>query len=165
MSIEAQLERIAARLDALIDSKAGSAPCPSNDDIDPIYDRLRAARIAGVLYKMRRTRASCFDGALFGEPAWDMLLDLAFHAIDGRQVTVSDLSGAAGVPPTTALRWIGLLVERQLVERHPDPSDARRTFVALTQSAEIALNRHLLHCAAMIEALSQPVSLSGRVYC
>ena len=42
---------------------------------------------------------------------------------------------AAAVAPTTALRWIGKLTEVGLFERHPDPTDRRRAFLALSPRA------------------------------
>src|SRR3546814_1454123 len=68
-------------------------------------------------------RGCSLDSELFGEPAWDMLLDLYAAALEGRRLSVSSSCLAAGVPPTTALRWQRLLVERELVERVPDLED------------------------------------------
>ena len=82
--------------------------------------------------RSRRLRAQFFAGELFADPAWDMLLDLFAAELERRRVSVSSLCIAAAVPPTTALRWIGTLHDAGLFERHADPSDRRRAYIALS---------------------------------
>ncbi len=81
--------------------------------------------------KARRLRDRFFDPALFADPAWDILLDLAAARLEGRPVSVSSLCIAASVPTTTGLRWIKALVDRGLLERQSDREDARRAFISL----------------------------------
>lgn len=91
------------------------------------------AEIAERTYRNRRRRAEIFaDDTLFGEPAWDILLDLFVAAEKGKRVAVSSACIGAGVPNTTALRWLNVLETRGLVEREDDNRDARRSFVRLT---------------------------------
>ncbi|UZK64964.1 winged helix DNA-binding protein [Sphingomonas sp. M1-B02] len=82
--------------------------------------------------RSRRMRGQFFQGDLFADPAWDMLLDLFASALERRQVSVSSLCIAAAVPPTTALRWIGTLHDAGLFERQADPSDRRRAYIGLS---------------------------------
>lgn len=93
-----------------------------------------AQEIRAVI-RSRRMRAQFFAGELFADPAWDMLLDLFAAELERRRVSVSSLCIAAAVPPTTALRWIGTLHDAGLFERHADPSDRRRAYIALSQKA------------------------------
>jgi hypothetical protein len=93
--------------------------------------RVTSAELRAVL-RARRMRAQFFDGALFADPAWDMLLDLFAADLERRRVSVSSLCIAAAVPPTTALRWIGTLHDAGLFERQPDPADRRRAYIALS---------------------------------
>jgi hypothetical protein len=66
-----------------------------------------ASATDGPLFRaFLRLRSQHFVPALFADPAWDILLDLAAARIDGRMVAVSSLCIAAAVPATTALRWI-----------------------------------------------------------
>ncbi|MFM5918504.1 MAG: MarR family transcriptional regulator [Novosphingobium sp.] len=91
---------------------------------------LRAAQIA---YDLRRQRAKIFqDPALFGEPAWDMLLDLYIADLKGKALSVTDACIGSAVPSTTALRWIAIIQEAGLVAREEDPKDARRFYLHLT---------------------------------
>lgn len=89
------------------------------------------AALIRVLIRVRRARAEHLPADLFADPAWDMLLDLMAARLEGEKVAVSSLCVAAAVPPTTALRWIGVLAERGLIVRTTDPSDRRRVHVEL----------------------------------
>lgn len=87
----------------------------------------------------RQARARFFDPALFGDPAWDMLLDLTAAHGEGARVSVTSLCIAAGVPATTALRWLTQMVETGIFIRVPDPADKRRAFIALSDKAISAM--------------------------
>lgn len=121
-----ELETLARQGD-LAAAWEGASTITSNAD-DPIYGEL-----ARQSYEDRRQRDRVFnDPALFGEPAWDILLDLFVSYRDGRKISTSSACIGAAVPPTTALRWLTVLTERNLIEREDDPHDARRHFVRLT---------------------------------
>lgn len=63
--------------------------------------------------------------------AWRILIDLFCN--DGRRrISVSSACIAAGMPSTTALRWIGQLVSHGLITKIADEEDGRRIFVELT---------------------------------
>ena len=85
------------------------------------------------IYQARRRRGRVFgDETLFGEPAWDILLDLFSAAIHNKRVAVTSACIGAAVPSTTALRWIKVLEDKGLIVREDDTADARRTFVRLS---------------------------------
>lgn len=86
-------------------------------------------------YRHRRRRTKFIDPDLFGEPAWDMLLDLFAARLQNRSISVSSACIAASVPSTTALRWLGVLENAGLVERYDNDTDMRVTWVRLTKSA------------------------------
>lgn len=85
-----------------------------------------------AIIRNRELRGRFFAQELFADPAWDMLLDLAASEAEHRRISVTSLCIASNVPPTTALRWIDVLVDAGLVARERDPVDGRRTFVVLT---------------------------------
>lgn len=87
----------------------------------------------------RQLRGRFFDADLFADPAWDILLDLTAAYVEGTRVSVTSLCIAAGVPPTTALRWIGQMTEGGLLRRTEDDTDRRRAFIALTDKAIIGM--------------------------
>lgn len=90
----------------------------------------------------RQARAKFFDAELFSDPAWDMLLDLTAAHAEHQRVSVTSLCIAAGVPATTALRWIKQLVETGIFERIADSSDKRRAFIALSEPTVEAMARY-----------------------
>lgn len=93
--------------------------------------------------RTRRLREQFFDRDLFADPAWDMLLDLFAAHLDRSRVSVSSLCIAAVVPPTTALRWIGTMLEAGLFERQDDPFDRRRAFIGLTDKAAAGMQSYV----------------------
>jgi len=103
--------------------------------------------MAENLYNLRRRRNSIFDEKIFGEPSWDILLDLYVSGKLGREVSVSSACIAASVPATTALRWISVLVDHGYVERSSDSRDGRRALVKLSSMAESNMERLLFKMA------------------
>lgn len=99
-------------------------------------------RLVRRIIRQRRLRAKYFDGELFADPAWDMLLDLTAARVEHARVSVTSLCIASGVPPTTALRWIGQMIEAGLFERQEDDTDRRRAFITLSDRAAEAMARY-----------------------
>jgi DNA-binding MarR family transcriptional regulator len=115
--------------DLAIDLRAilGALRAHTTSDPDP--------RTLDQLLRARRQRDNFFNAKLFGDPAWDMLLDLYAREIAQQRNTVSSLCSASGAPGTTALRYIETLLSEGLIIREPDPLDRRRKFVRLTPTA------------------------------
>ena len=110
------------------------APAPASDH--PLPD----PQLVRQIIANRQARARFFDPELFGDPAWDMLLDLTAAHGEGAQVSVTSLCIAAGVPATTALRWLTQMVENGIFQRVPDPADRRRAFIALSDKGIAAMS-------------------------
>jgi len=109
---------------------------PTGSDIDH-------AAVARALYLDRRERARLFDNALFGEPAWDILLDLRGR-YEGEDMP-SSLSICAGAdsPSSTGLRYIRALEKAGLVERSNDPGDGRRRVARLSDKGVKLIDRYI----------------------
>jgi DNA repair protein RadC len=75
------------------------------------------------------------DG-LFGEPAWDMLLELFIAHCEGATVPTGALGIGSGLSSSSAQRLVQRLIDARLISSAPDPDDRRRHFVSL--SPEIA---------------------------
>jgi len=99
-------------------------------------------RLVRRIIRQRQLRTRFFSEGLFADPAWDMLLDLAAATAEHARVPVTSLCHASGVPPTTALRWIGLLEKAGLVQKQHDPVDRRRAFVVLTNAGIARIARY-----------------------
>lgn len=86
-----------------------------------------------AILRSRRHRAKFFSEHLFADPAWDILLDLYAAYLGQRRLSVSAVCGSAGVPATTALRWVSNLTNENLIVRSADPLDRRRVYLALSE--------------------------------
>jgi hypothetical protein len=95
--------------------------------------------VARVMYRNRRARHRHFDDSLFAEPRWDILLDLFVAGEEGRTISVSSACIGAAVPHATALRHLGAMERKGLVERRPDPRDARCQHVRISESAAVSM--------------------------
>lgn len=101
-------------------------------------------RIAVALYTLRRKRDKVSENEnLFGEPGWDILLDLFIARCRRTEIQVSSVCLDAGVPSTTILRWIARLEREGLIYRIADSSDARRRYVRLTDDGHAMMRRIL----------------------
>lgn len=98
--------------------------------------------LARKTYALRRKRAAIFGNLdLFGEPAWDILLDLFIAHAEGKPVSVSSACIGSAAPATTGLRWLGVLADEGLIVRENDAEDNRRVLVRLTQTGRAAMER------------------------
>ena len=99
-------------------------------------------RLVRRIIRQRQLRARFFEGDLFSDPAWDMLLDLTAARAEHLRVSVTSLCIASAVPPTTALRWINQMIDMGLMQRLSDETDRRRAFIALTDKAADGMARY-----------------------
>jgi DNA-binding MarR family transcriptional regulator len=106
------------------------------------------SQFARLLLRERRDRGLVLLADMLGDPAWDMVLDLFAAGEDRKRIPVSSICLAAGVPPTTALRWLKVLVEKQLIVRTDDARDKRRVNVSLTPATRTAMISYLDRIAA-----------------
>ena len=139
--------RLGQRLNS-INHSASTLPILSELD-DPVLDQepsLDVANTVGVLRRIireRRVRERFFKKARFGEPAWDIILDLTLASFEGKTVAVSSLCIASGVPMSTAMRWINEMIEAGLIDRWIDPTDGRRNLMQVSPATRDAMLRYL----------------------
>lgn len=138
-----------ARADSHFNMHARIQPVNRFDRSDLSPENGASLTTARTLYRNRRLRDEAFRGReIFGEPAWDLLLDLYIASYDRKVVSVTAACAASAVPVTTALRWLGLLERQELVDRSPDLNDRRRMLVSLTPKAVSLMESYLAHIAA-----------------
>lgn len=109
------------------------------------------AALARRLYEQRRARDLAFgaEAEEFGEPAWDLLLDL-FHAEwAGSDVSLSSACIASCSPTSTAMRHVRSMERRGILARSRDPNDARRWFLRLTPRGRSAMRAILSSCGSL----------------
>jgi DNA-binding MarR family transcriptional regulator len=136
-----EVGRIAATLARLSTGPNAASPSPIQQPTTPDAPAVSSDTVRAVI-RARRLRSRYFQGELFADPAWDMLLDLLQAEIAQLRVPVSSLCIAAAVPATTALRWLKTMVQQGLFVRRADPHDGRRVFVELAPQASAALRRY-----------------------
>ena len=132
------------------DLPRGASPAEDTSDrlVRTARPPLPDPRLVRRIIRQRQLRARFFEGDLFADPAWDMLLDLTAARAEHTRVSVTSLCIASGVPPTTALRWIGQMTEAGLLQRIEDETDRRRAFITLTDKAAEAMARYFAELGA-----------------
>jgi DNA-binding MarR family transcriptional regulator len=116
------------------------------------------SQFARSLLWERRERESVLHSEMLGDPGWDMMLDLFAAGEDAKSVSVSSLCYGSGVPSTTALRWLAILVEQGKVIRQADPRDGRRVNVILAGEARNLIVEYLERVAKRRGVSLQPVA-------
>lgn len=117
---------------ALLDRQGTASPEPN------------LAKLAKVLYASRVRRRRFLTAELLSEPAWDILLDLYINHAEGRSLRTTSVCLASNSPPTTALRWIGVLEQKRLIAREGSAQDQRAKDVRLTPRGVEAVEQCLM---------------------
>ncbi|WP_404712640.1 hypothetical protein [Sphingomonas sp. MMS24-J13] len=104
-----------------------------NDDTPPSLVVDPSARQARHILMARRARRDHLPDILFGEPAWECLLQLYIAASERRHLSAEQCVGLSAAPAGTARRWIKLLVAEGLAEQ------AEGGFLMLTDKARRAI--------------------------
>lgn len=131
--LQDQLDELRVRLSSEDDGHGAIMEVDKKEDLRRIRHILRS----------RRRRDTMFGDDLFGEPAWDLLLEL--YAADIRQykMSISAACSASAVPQSTALRWIAKLENDGWVKRESDPLDGRRYWLFLTPKGVSTMRSYL----------------------
>ncbi|MEE4538282.1 MAG: hypothetical protein V2J51_07310 [Erythrobacter sp.] len=109
----------------------------------PQLRRETALEAAERAYEDRRTRSEQFnDEQIFGEPAWDILLDLFIHHTRHEEVAIRSACVDSRAPEIT-MRWLRALDSEGLIQINPDPDDKAKKLVTLTPSGYESMLRYL----------------------
>lgn len=141
-----KLERLAKQLnDVLVAVKQiGRIDGHAAEELpQPQRRHLSTYQAALEIIRQRRMRTMFFgERDIFGEPAWDILLDLYVNQTKHVPVSVKSASIASGKPASTGLRWLNILEEDGLICSEDDPKDLRRRFVRLTPEGYASMDRY-----------------------
>ena len=121
----------------------GSERAPAGAELQPVEHECELIRAAQSILQRRQRRKYLFAPAIFGEPAWDMLLTLFVRDGSGASSTAVQLETAAATAPSTGVRWLSYLEKEGLVTRRKHALDHETEFVELTDRARDALERYL----------------------
>jgi len=149
-AIKADRDPILLRLELYLDGESiddGNVTLRRLAEVDPNagahLSDAELTEFACRIYEARRVRTRFLSVSMLGEPVWDMLLALYCFTARGRRMSVSSLCFASGVPSTTALRWVGVMEERDLIKRSKDARDGRRTYLVLTEQGTRIMRDYL----------------------
>ena len=129
-----ELRRIRDTVDRLLDERQnGVVPDGHNGTLSRSNQDL--TQTVKRILRFRDLRNEVFDGHLFADPAWDMLLEIFMCDLTQQRISVSAACAGSRVPATTGLRWAKLLERRGLITRRNDPLDSRRVHLSLSEEA------------------------------
>jgi hypothetical protein len=115
-------------------------PADSPEAVNRPANDSEAARLGDIARKALadRRRRSEIPGTsdLFGEPAWDILLDLFIAGCEGRRLSLAAVCSGPAAPESIALRWVAILEKRGMVVREGAPESA---FLKLSGTANAGL--------------------------
>lgn len=103
-----------------------------NPESDPRWGHDKAvgnARTTARRMLLRRQLIGAEE--LFGDPAWEMLIDLFIHESEGKPLSISSLCVTSSIPMSSALRLVQKLCDAGILVRIPDLMDGRRSFIKL----------------------------------
>lgn len=141
-----EIRRLCDELEAIVGKdpqRVGEIRQPYSTQPDCSLDDADLVDFAQLLIKERDKRNCHFRNIEFFDPSWSILLDLFVNQLLGRNVSVSSLCIAAGVPPTTALRYISSLTSTEVLLRIQDPHDARRVYMRLCDGVIATIKTYL----------------------
>ena len=142
-----ELRRIVRDLVRVVGQYDGEKPSWlfNSGDVDEAGGPDILANLAEAIMRLHMDRRTFMGEDLFGEPGWEILLDLFTQKRRSKRVLISMIGNISGVKPSTALRWIGILHQRGLLQRELDTSDQRRVWVSLTADGEKKISQFLIH--------------------
>jgi DNA-binding MarR family transcriptional regulator len=135
------------------DSSGGKAVCD-----------MRAGSLTGlarILVSQIHQRRRYWPRVPLGDPHWLMMLELFIAAEEQRLVSVSSLCMAAGVPSTTALRYVRILEDQDVFERTVHPKDRRICHIRLSADARRQMDRYLASVASAFDGIASAVPVCG----
>lgn len=110
-----------------------------------------AAAIAAAMLEFRRGRSEMLSSDLFGEAAWDLLLELFVADAKGQHLTGRDVGLRSKIPPAVLSRWLIHLTKIGLVVGDGDGNlDVTLTLSGKAlESLEQAMDRARILTAAL----------------
>ncbi|GGJ41170.1 hypothetical protein GCM10011393_09240 [Sphingopyxis bauzanensis] len=104
---------------------------------------LRALRNAEITFRRRILRNQLLGGSEhFGEPAWDIILDLFIHEAKGQRLSMSALCVTAAIPTSSAMKLIQRMCDDGILERSPDLADGRRSLINIAPAVSHRLRAY-----------------------
>ena len=81
---------------------------------------------------------------LFANSCWNMCLDIFICDLKEQRITVSSIAHSSGIPMTTAMRYINVMVEQGLLHKTPNSADNRMIFVSVSENCSEKIRELLM---------------------
>jgi hypothetical protein len=128
MSVSDWINRAISRLLA---KGAGRRPTSPAAAVHGTVERIRDAQ------GRRKSRDRLFGVQMFGEPPWDIMIELFIADCEGRQASIGDLCDSSLLERSTVMRWLQILEMENILTRTPNPHN-----ILLSGSARAAMCRY-----------------------
>ncbi|HVU28882.1 MAG TPA: PAS domain-containing protein [Sphingomicrobium sp.] len=109
----------------------------TNQPSEELLERARS------MLRVRNSRERLFGRSMVGEPAFDLLLSLYVRS-GQKETSLSKLASAAGIPHSSAIRWIRYLCDKGLLEIGESISDRRAICAQLTPAGRATMEEFLM---------------------
>ena len=116
-------------------------PVPDEPSIDLAKEHTRAL-VAQKILRVRRTRLQFFDSILFGEVAFEALLEIYAREATGGACRIDELQAGIAASPAQLDRWMKVLEGQELVIRVNCRLGSTVRFAELTPKGRQALDRY-----------------------
>ena len=154
-SVEAELaelrltiEQAIAKFDILDKRISGETEQPETDQIffRGKVDQVDLIARAEKYLDWGRLKSRILDAGngLFANSCWNMCLDIYICDLKDQRVTVSAIAHSSGIPMTTAMRYINVMVEQGLLTKTPNAADNRMIFVSVSTDCSEKIEELLL---------------------
>lgn len=112
-------------------------------------DRNRIPTLADDILRLRKAAMTCLGQSIFSDPAWNLLLALYASGERGAPPQIGTVAVRAGLPRSTAIRWLTNLNQYELVNITRDRKDKRIMRVRLTQRGHAAVENSFVAARIM----------------
>jgi DNA-binding transcriptional ArsR family regulator len=136
-SLRSRLKALQAQIKQFKAAISEVQPQTVESDVPPVDPQLVRDHIATLA-----RREEILGSNLFGDPAWELLLQGFAAALSYERLTTSIFITRVKLPPSTTSRWLKKLEADGLLQRETDPFDARLSLISLTPQAFEGLVRY-----------------------
>lgn len=105
--------------------------------------------------EVRRLRAEIFAEAAFGNPNWDIMLDLFIQEANGYRTSLDHLALSGDLPAATVYQSVDALCAMGLIDRAADRFDNRVAWLSLTDAGRRGMADLLARSAELVRPIAR----------